>query len=1063
MSGPVPSSSRPDPQSDTSATPNFQFGTPNNFSEIKPFSFTAPTSILSPEPAPELRRSPRFSGIVTPSSSKPQPLSLFNAVHYADESRPSTPDNHIQDEPSTLLASRIMRAQDNPSPPPPPSRSPIPSSPFNYPDLPFPFSDNDSPVKKAEHISPFPSLPIDSPRPSTPSTPTPSHFHSAPSPACVPLPPSPPAVPTFGIPAQALNESNQLSTSILDASVHEGAINQLSISDRLEEADVASQLITQLDEPADSGEEHNNVESPVTIPIDESPAETEGEFTAPRSSRPRRSTAAYAVPSEDIDTSSVNPAGPSSNAPGKPERVSGFSDPIPPPMMREKSPSRKRPVVSKRQLGSLSPGSVTLLNHLLPTTLTPLEENPAAEENIVSLSSGQPPRPAFGAPPIRFSSPRRPNSPQKIRLRPNDLDDPNRTPARRVPISSNKVPENFFATGSSKSTSIFKIAPTDSPARRVPITGTDAMEGTPSKARLLGSPVRPLFQRSRSAEPQPVVRSQLVPKKRSDSVEPVGVKGKEPTRSVRLLPAEKLMSQNSVSTMIPEEIEPQEIAASENLPASPLKGSSRLKQTTSRIPRMKPYSRPLSTPSQKAEKPSGIARRADRNQAIGSAGSKMEKIQPVSVGRLNIDPGSSAKPRFTPSTASPNLKRKRGPEATPTTFFSPTKGFPSPTKLSPMVVVPTLKSALSKAQIPSQSTECAPEIEQQPQQLPMESDSSHTPILPPSFVGTLAAAVETPVESSSTLDSPEAEAQSDESIASTLPSESALRRTTRTRKPVQATNSQPQPIQRPERPPSRRSRPMVQDTGPFSNMSAIALRALTNSNTTKNQRYIAATLEMEIIRKEGPRPASPVMKVRTIVEKEKEEKQRNRNARAERRARRDQGSSEDIAMTASDSPKSELDENEWDQRDTSPTPTRHSRGAGEEEDYETPDKSLRPAKRIRLLDDDIGDEENVPEKKHVKWDRGLFQEMCLDDIKPRRQHVRSKAPDISKGCLAPTAKALRLDTLGNLPNAESPLKNLVQENVVVKKFVYDTDVEEVPSAPVESTRSTRSKSRKSKS
>lgn len=37
-------------------------------------------------------------------------------------------------------------------------------------------------------------------------------------------------------------------------------------------------------------------------------------------------------------------------------------------------------------------------------------------------------------------------------------------------------------------------------------------------------------------------------------------------------------------------------------------------------------------------------------------------------------------------------------------------------------------------------------------------------------------------------------------------------------------------------------------------------------------------------------------------------------------------------------------------------------------------------------------------------------------------------------------QALRLDTLGNLPNADSPLKNLVQENVVVKKFVYDSDV-----------------------
>jgi hypothetical protein len=40
-----------------------------------------------------------------------------------------------------------------------------------------------------------------------------------------------------------------------------------------------------------------------------------------------------------------------------------------------------------------------------------------------------------------------------------------------------------------------------------------------------------------------------------------------------------------------------------------------------------------------------------------------------------------------------------------------------------------------------------------------------------------------------------------------------------------------------------------------------------------------------------------------------------------------------------------------------------------------------------------------------------------------------------------TVQALRLDSLGNLVNATSPLKDLVQESVVIKKFVYDDDVE----------------------
>jgi len=32
-----------------------------------------------------------------------------------------------------------------------------------------------------------------------------------------------------------------------------------------------------------------------------------------------------------------------------------------------------------------------------------------------------------------------------------------------------------------------------------------------------------------------------------------------------------------------------------------------------------------------------------------------------------------------------------------------------------------------------------------------------------------------------------------------------------------------------------------------------------------------------------------------------------------------------------------------------------------------------------------------------------------------------------------------LDSLGNLIDATSPLKDLVQENVVIKKYVYDDD------------------------
>jgi len=42
-----------------------------------------------------------------------------------------------------------------------------------------------------------------------------------------------------------------------------------------------------------------------------------------------------------------------------------------------------------------------------------------------------------------------------------------------------------------------------------------------------------------------------------------------------------------------------------------------------------------------------------------------------------------------------------------------------------------------------------------------------------------------------------------------------------------------------------------------------------------------------------------------------------------------------------------------------------------------------------------------------------------------------------------TCQAVRLDSLGNLVNATSPLKDIVRENVTIKKIVYDDDAEAV--------------------
>jgi hypothetical protein len=50
-----------------------------------------------------------------------------------------------------------------------------------------------------------------------------------------------------------------------------------------------------------------------------------------------------------------------------------------------------------------------------------------------------------------------------------------------------------------------------------------------------------------------------------------------------------------------------------------------------------------------------------------------------------------------------------------------------------------------------------------------------------------------------------------------------------------------------------------------------------------------------------------------------------------------------------------------------------------------------------------------------------------------------------------------LDILGNLPNAETPLTDIVHENIVVKRYIYDNDL-----VPLALHKNTRSKGKKGK-
>jgi len=190
-----------------------------------------------------------------------------------------------------------------------------------------------------------------------------------------------------------------------------------------------------------------------------------------------------------------------------------------------------------------------------------------------------------------------------------------------------------------------------------------------------------------------------------------------------------------------------------------------------------------------------------------------------------------------------------------------------------------------------------------------------------------------------------------------------------------------------------------------------ALKELTMTNTARNQHYLAAKLETEVIRKEGLRPESPAVKVRTIDQKQQEEKDRQRAERAKRRARKcgnDGISASDVEASSDVGYSSECDNQEEDvdmdmNSDVDGLFNKHRRGAGDDEEYVTPERSARGRGiTARLIDDGSGDK--MMESGHrVKWDRGLYTLVYLDEVKlGSRQTLKENR--ILKGILAPTAK-----------------------------------------------------------
>ncbi|KAL4074454.1 hypothetical protein V8B97DRAFT_1689036 [Scleroderma yunnanense] len=794
------------------------------------------------------------------------------------------------------------------------------------------------------------------------------------------------------------------------------------------------------------------------------------------------------------------------------------------------------------KLKSLSPQSADILTQLLPSShpATQNQDGPLAIAQVLvpgpstlrvpspspfdnNLTHSTIQRPLVAPTPVRPKGVLHSASPFKFAR---TLDETSRTPARRVPIHDAfaNVTPSIKKTGQlalleDQSGRFPKVRgdvfsrPVDvsrSPARRVPVP---AMECKPSLSRSTASTCTHTLLRTRSAsvEPRPTIPSPS----RSRSVEPsptiAGVtnsaKGKgpmfprivmTPKTSTKLpyplIPAEK--SEANSTYPIPEENEGEETGDGvTNLITGvvPSPHKSQLKQPSvgSRIPRIgaKPYARPRSGTSS-ASNMTSVPKPFPSSGPKPVPHARSETSHSNSDELTNQNTNVLSSPN---SSALQTLKRKRTPGRTvnqPSSHpvkirqvipgmlggkyaLKSTSNIP-PSEPNVPLVTDSLKSATP---IPFRKVVDGMLAAHYP---PAKSSSKDretlqpvaSPTLPVEEVTVANTAQSSPDAQSLPLSQTTVSKRLEVGVLSPQPDDtsteltndgdfesshgdakSTLQRPSRTRKPpsdvadVSGNNARAALS-------SRRSQSRLEHES-FMGMSATALKALTSSNTVKNQQTVAL-FATEVIRKEGLRPESPTVKIRTIMQRQREEKDRQRKERAERRARRsDEGWAGSDTEGVDELPTRLLGIDSQD-RTCDRTVTTYNRGPGDDEDYETPEKQ-RPAKRLRF-GEDVEQEEMKPAKQ-VKWHRGLSTAVYLDDIcpkpRPRSNHV------IAKGCLAPSIKTLRLDTLGNITDIDNrPPLQLVQEPVVIKKYLYDNDIEpDLVSIPA---RTTRSKSKKAK-
>lgn len=311
----------------------------------------------------------------------------------------------------------------------------------------------------------------------------------------------------------------------------------------------------------------------------------------------------------------------------------------------------------------------------------------------------------------------------------------------------------------------------------------------------------------------------------------------------------------------------------------------------------------------------------------------------------------------------------------------------SPPKPEPMDIVHSPSAEQAQLQPSSQSPT---PVTYHTTDVPTDTTNLLQPTIP-ATVPEVSETVQPPIPPSPVSFMPDIEVNPESDVAS-----QGLRRTTRSRKSAQGATDVFGTVAPPRTSFSRRRTIVLSDNSVFSGMTALALKSLTTTNTQRNQKQVAE-IQTEVIIKEGKRPDSPTTKVRTSLERQKEEMAQQRQERAQRRARRSAGSDMEAAdlSEAGDISMVTVDQDEG-------APLRHQRGPGEEEDYKTPEKPERPAKRTRL-DESQGDSSDAKNERRVKWDRGLATTVYLHDTPPNpKRHPNDVVP--KRGALAPSAK-----------------------------------------------------------